>query len=67
MMREILEQAFAGEDKPMLEKQQMRIGDADFLSLNPVMMNVDTAAVQARRALQRMIAAEALLEVDDRS
>ena len=58
MMRQVLEQAFAGEDKPMLEKQQLRIGGADFWSLNPVMMNVDTAAVQARRALQRLIAAE---------
>jgi phenylpropionate dioxygenase-like ring-hydroxylating dioxygenase large terminal subunit len=57
-LRAVVEQAFAGEDKPMLERQQMRIGDADFWSLNPVLMNVDTAGVQARRALQRLIASE---------
>lgn len=57
-LRPALEAAFMGEDKPMLEAQQARIGTADFWSLDPVMMKIDAAAVQARRRLDVLIAAE---------
>jgi phenylpropionate dioxygenase-like ring-hydroxylating dioxygenase large terminal subunit len=54
----ILEQAFMGEDKPMLEAQQRRMGDAEFWSLRPILLKVDAAAVKVRRRLDAMIAAE---------
>lgn len=54
-LRGALEQAFANEDKPMLEKQQDRIGDQDFWSLSPVLLAVDAAAVRARRKLRQLI------------
>jgi phenylpropionate dioxygenase-like ring-hydroxylating dioxygenase large terminal subunit len=58
ILKPILEHAFLGEDKPMLEKQQARMGDADLWSLNPVLLRVDSAAVQIRRQLDKLIAAE---------
>ncbi len=57
-LRGALEQAFSKEDKPMLEKQQARIGDRDFWSLSPVLLPVDAAAVRARRKLKQLIDAE---------
>nr|WP_184070934.1 aromatic ring-hydroxylating dioxygenase subunit alpha [Sphingosinicella soli] len=54
-----LEKAFVEEDKPMLELQQRQIGDADFWSLNPLLLPIDSAAVQVRRALDKLIDAEA--------
>jgi vanillate O-demethylase monooxygenase subunit len=58
MLRATLTQAFEHEDKPMLEKQQQRMGTDDLWSLKPVLLGVDTAAVQARRMLDRLIAKE---------
>ena len=51
-------QAFEQEDKPMLEKQQHRMGTDDLWSLKPVMLPIDAAAVRVRRKLDAMIAAE---------
>jgi len=53
-----LEKAFVAEDKPMLEKQQAQIGVADFWSLKPLLLPIDTGAVQVRRALEKRIEAE---------
>ena len=58
MIRDILLQAFRGEDAPMLERQQGVIGGDDFWSLKPVMLSIDGGAVLARRRLDRMIADE---------
>jgi vanillate O-demethylase monooxygenase subunit len=58
-LRGALEVAFAQEDKPMLEKQQARIGENDFWSLSPVLLSVDAAVVRARRKLKQLIEAEA--------
>lgn len=58
-LRSALMRAFGDEDKPMLELQQERIGNADFLSLSPALMKIDTASMQARRLLSSLIAAEA--------
>jgi phenylpropionate dioxygenase-like ring-hydroxylating dioxygenase large terminal subunit len=57
-LRGALEQAFASEDKPMLEKQQARMGDRDFWSLSPVLLSVDAAAVRARRKLKQLVEGE---------
>lgn len=54
-----LAQAFVQEDKPMLERQQARIGEADFWDLQPVLLKIDAASTRARRLLQERIAAEA--------
>ena len=59
MLRAMLIRAFEHEDKPMLEKQQQRMGTDDLWALKPVLLGVDTAAVQARRMLDRLIAKEA--------
>jgi vanillate O-demethylase monooxygenase subunit len=54
-----LAQAFTQEDKPMLEKQQQRIGEAEFWDLQPVLLRIDGASTRARRLLEARIAAEA--------
>lgn len=51
--------AFATEDKPMVEAQQRALGEADFWDLRPVLLPIDTGAVQARRMLSRLIRQEA--------
>lgn len=53
-----LQYAFAEEDKPMLEKQQARMGTSDLWELGPVLLSVDAAAVRVRRKLEALIAAE---------
>jgi phenylpropionate dioxygenase-like ring-hydroxylating dioxygenase large terminal subunit len=58
MLRGALTHAFEHEDKPMLEKQQQRMGTDDLWSLKPVLLGVDNAAVQARRVLDKLIAIE---------
>jgi phenylpropionate dioxygenase-like ring-hydroxylating dioxygenase large terminal subunit len=49
---------FESEDLPVVEAQQEMIGDADFMSLDPVLLPGDAGAGRARRILARMIAAE---------
>ena len=53
-----LKQAFEGEDKPMLEKQQQRMGTDDLWSLRPLLLSIDAAAVRVRRRLDQLIAVE---------
>jgi vanillate O-demethylase monooxygenase subunit len=60
MLKGALAQAFNHEDKPMLEKQQQRMGTDDLWSLKPVLLGIDNAAVQARRMLDRLIAKETI-------
>lgn len=57
-IRAVLLAAFGNEDSPMLAAQQERIGDADFWSLKPALLPIDTGAVQARRRMDRLIAEE---------
>jgi phenylpropionate dioxygenase-like ring-hydroxylating dioxygenase large terminal subunit len=57
-LRATLEAAFTQEDKPMIERQQTRIGAADFMALGPALLTVDAAAVRARRKLAELIARE---------
>jgi len=56
--REAVRNAFLTEDKPMLEAQQDNIGDADFWALKPLILSGDAAAIQVRRDLAKLIAAE---------
>jgi vanillate O-demethylase monooxygenase subunit len=53
-----LKHAFLNEDKPMLEKQQERMGTTDLWSLNPILLNIDAGAVRVRRKLAALIEAE---------
>jgi vanillate O-demethylase monooxygenase subunit len=49
---------FTEEDLPMLEAQQLAMGDDDFWSLKPVLLPGDAAAIRARRVLDGLIAQE---------
>jgi len=53
-----VEAAFSIEDKPMIEAQQAMMGEADFWSLKPVLLQGDAAAVMARRTLAKLIEEE---------
>jgi len=57
-IRGFVEHAFAQQDKPMLEAQQRRLGEAEFWSLNPVLLAGDAGAVRVRRKLQQLVAKE---------
>lgn len=57
-LRATLEAAFTQEDKPMIERQQNRIGEFDFMALGPALLSVDAAAVRARRKLAELIEQE---------
>lgn len=54
----MIEFAFSQQDKPMLEAQQQRIGQADFWSLKPVLLPGDAGAVRVRRKLDALMSAE---------
>lgn len=53
-----LYEPFSKEDLPILEAQQKAIGDADFWSLQPVLLPGDAGAVRARRILDKLLADE---------
>jgi vanillate O-demethylase monooxygenase subunit len=53
-----LDYAFRHEDKPMLEAQQLRVGDADLLDCSPALMRIDNASTRARRIYRRLVDAE---------
>jgi phenylpropionate dioxygenase-like ring-hydroxylating dioxygenase large terminal subunit len=50
--------AFEIQDKPIIEAQQLSIGAEDLMSLRPVLLSGDSAAVRARRVLDKMIQEE---------
>ncbi len=58
MLKTSIYQAFAEEDKPMLEKQQLSIGSNEFWSLKPRLLPIDEGAVKVRRRLEALIKAE---------
>ncbi|WP_327751857.1 aromatic ring-hydroxylating dioxygenase subunit alpha [Sphingobium sp. SJ10-10] len=49
---------FQTEDLPVVEAQQQMIGDADFMSLKPLLLPGDAGGGRARRILAKMIAEE---------
>ncbi len=61
-IREATYHAFIHEDKPMVEKQQARMGTPDLWALNPILLKRDEGGVRVRRKLEKMIAAENELE-----
>jgi len=54
-LTQALTHAFQHEDKPMLEKQQQRMGTDDLWSLDPILLPIDAAAVRVRRRLDALI------------
>jgi phenylpropionate dioxygenase-like ring-hydroxylating dioxygenase large terminal subunit len=50
--------AFEMQDKPIVEAQQSNIGDADFMSLRPILLSGDAAAARARKVLDKLIREE---------
>jgi phenylpropionate dioxygenase-like ring-hydroxylating dioxygenase large terminal subunit len=50
--------AFEMQDKPIIEAQQASIGDADLMSLRPVLLPGDAAAVRVRKVLEKLIREE---------
>ncbi len=50
--------AFEQQDKPIVEAQQANIGECDMMSLQPILLAGDAAAVRARRVLGKLIEAE---------
>lgn len=57
-VKQLLMTAFEGEDAPMIEAQQQRIGSRSFADLEPVLLPTDNGAARARRVLERLIAAD---------
>lgn len=55
---EALRQPFEEEDLPVIEDQQEMIGEADFMSLRPLLLAGDAAAGRARRVIAKLLAAE---------
>lgn len=51
-------QAFANEDKPMIDAQAELLGEADIMSFKPALLAIDKGPVLARRTLTRLIAEE---------
>jgi phenylpropionate dioxygenase-like ring-hydroxylating dioxygenase large terminal subunit len=47
--------AFEHQDKPMIVAQREAMEDAEFWSLNPIVLEGDAGAIRARRILRRMI------------
>lgn len=58
IMGEFALRAFAEEDEPMIRDCQDLMGTTDLMSLNPVLLKTDIAAVQARRMLDKLIQAQ---------
>jgi phenylpropionate dioxygenase-like ring-hydroxylating dioxygenase large terminal subunit len=50
---------FGEQDKPMIEAVQRMMGTTDLMSLRPVLLSVDSAAMRGRRILARLIEQEA--------
>lgn len=57
-IRELAERAFIGEDKPVIESQQMNKPYAASLGLKPVLLASDAAALRVQRVLDRRLAEE---------
>ena len=59
MAGEMTRNIFSHEDKPVIEAQQLRMGAVtDLLSLNPMLLPIDSGALRARRKLSALIEGE---------
>lgn len=52
------QRAFLEEDKPMVEACQRRMGTADLMALQPILLPTDAGAMRVRRTLSRLIQEE---------
>ena len=62
LFSDAMHHAFSMEDKPMIEGQQSRLGDADLFDRDPVLLPIDRASTRARRVLARLVEAEMATE-----
>ncbi len=58
MMKDLTRRAFEGEDLPMIEAVQQRMGTGTFWEQKPVIFPEDAGAIRARRVLDKLIAEE---------
>lgn len=58
MLRDLMNQAFNVEDKPMIEAAYHNLNGEDFWERRPVFLGVDAGGTRARRMIQRLMAAE---------
>lgn len=56
--RDLIKSAFEGEDRPMVEAVQSRMGTTDLMSLKPILLSTDVAAIRARRIITTLVARE---------
>ena len=56
--QEIMFGVFTNEDKPMLEKQQRRLGSQELMELKPVLLPIDAGSMRIRRIHDRLIHAQ---------
>ncbi len=54
----ILQRAFDGQDKPMIEAVQARMQGKELWDLDPVMLPMDAGSVRVRRKMEKLIGAE---------
>jgi phenylpropionate dioxygenase-like ring-hydroxylating dioxygenase large terminal subunit len=59
MLRELMNQAFIVEDKPMIEAAYHNLDGEDFWARKPLFLGVDAGGARARRRIQHLKAAEA--------
>jgi phenylpropionate dioxygenase-like ring-hydroxylating dioxygenase large terminal subunit len=60
-----VDSAFRSEDEPMIEAVQSRMGGSDLWAHEPLLFATDTAAVRARRIVEKMISSEQKGRVSD--
>lgn len=58
MLTALMEQAFAGEDKPIIEAAFANLGGVDFWGRRPVSLGIDAGGTRARRMIERLKALE---------
>lgn len=58
VIRKVVTHTFANEDGKIIEESQALMGTSDLMSLNPVLLEIDTASVRARRIVARKLAEE---------
>lgn len=59
IVRQGIDAAFSGEDKPIIEMQQRELSGADLMSKGPVLLQTDATAIQVRRMIGDMLKVEA--------
>lgn len=58
MLAALMDQAFSGEDKPIIEATYANMDGADFWDRKPLFLGIDAGGTKARRLLQKLIQQE---------